>query len=201
MDRQGENPQPVVFPAAKRSACERCRHQKLRCPPRDQPTEACSRCARLGTNCVTGYPRPHGRIVRKGPPARGRTLSRPELRPQPIAGLSQTESPPMQCPKPVPAVDPLTPLSNSVSLDKSPPLSVASSQGQPTIFNPTLEAVFGDDTLFFNGGQNDETESPLWPHFDSPYHLNTLPAVGGISSNASIEFDAVGMGQEARHSS
>jgi hypothetical protein len=209
MNRQGDNhtsytqatPQPVVFPTSKRLACERCRHQKLRCPPRDHPTEPCSRCARLGTNCITGYPRPHGHIARKSSPARGRMLSRPELRLQPAMSLSQTEPPPMQCPKPVPSEDPPTPLSNSDSLDKPPPLSTTSNQGQPTFFSPSLEAVFADDTLFFSGDQNDETDYPLWPHFDDSYNLNTLPAVGDIRSNASIELDAVGVGEDVHHSS
>lgn len=47
-----------AFPTSKRSACDRCRSQKLRCPPREPPTDACSRCIRLGAWCATSYSRP-----------------------------------------------------------------------------------------------------------------------------------------------
>ena len=43
--------QPYVSP--KRSACDRCRGQKQRCPPRRQITDPCGRCSRLGARCVT----------------------------------------------------------------------------------------------------------------------------------------------------
>lgn len=51
---------PTV-PSSRRAACDRCRTQKIRCPPRELSTESCSRCIRLGTRCVTSYPRPTGR--------------------------------------------------------------------------------------------------------------------------------------------
>ncbi|OAP57641.1 hypothetical protein AYL99_08379 [Fonsecaea erecta] len=45
-----------------RSACDRCRAQKLRCPRRDQPSrEPCSRCLKIGVECVTSSARPLGR--------------------------------------------------------------------------------------------------------------------------------------------
>ncbi|CAG8958607.1 hypothetical protein HYFRA_00009924 [Hymenoscyphus fraxineus] len=44
-----------TFTTSKRSACNRCRAQKLRCPPREKGEEACERCIRLGAQCVTGY--------------------------------------------------------------------------------------------------------------------------------------------------
>ncbi|KAI6090728.1 hypothetical protein F4821DRAFT_9408 [Hypoxylon rubiginosum] len=47
---------------AKRSACDRCRDQKLRCPrTEDQCNEPCARCQRAGAICVTSNPRPLGR--------------------------------------------------------------------------------------------------------------------------------------------
>lgn len=39
----------------KRSACDRCRGQKLRCPPKSHHTDSCARCTRLGARCVTSY--------------------------------------------------------------------------------------------------------------------------------------------------
>ncbi|CAG8974768.1 hypothetical protein HYALB_00000380 [Hymenoscyphus albidus] len=44
-----------TFTTSKRSACNRCRAQKLRCPPREKGEQACERCIRLGAQCVTGY--------------------------------------------------------------------------------------------------------------------------------------------------
>ncbi|KAH8669158.1 hypothetical protein BX600DRAFT_435656 [Xylariales sp. PMI_506] len=50
---------------ARRSACDRCRDQKLRCPriTQDQQnnTDPCARCARAGAICVTSSPKPLGR--------------------------------------------------------------------------------------------------------------------------------------------
>ncbi|KAK2731078.1 C6 zinc finger domain-containing protein [Colletotrichum kahawae] len=52
-------------PNQKRSACERCRRQKLRCSRQDTGGEArCSRCARLGFPCVAGQQRRIGRPSR-----------------------------------------------------------------------------------------------------------------------------------------
>lgn len=48
--------------ASKRSACDRCRAQKLRCPQTEpQSNEPCARCARAGAICVTSSARPLGR--------------------------------------------------------------------------------------------------------------------------------------------
>ncbi|KAH7325569.1 hypothetical protein B0I35DRAFT_420766 [Stachybotrys elegans] len=49
-------------PLAQRSACDRCREKKLRCPRvQVQGSETCVRCARASVTCVTGAPRPLGR--------------------------------------------------------------------------------------------------------------------------------------------
>ncbi|KAH8820160.1 hypothetical protein F5884DRAFT_826586 [Xylogone sp. PMI_703] len=42
-------------PSSKRSACDRCRSQKLRCSPRGPGKDSCSRCARVGARCHTSY--------------------------------------------------------------------------------------------------------------------------------------------------
>ena len=49
------------FPTSKRSACDRCRQQKLRCPPKEDDSNACARCVRAGLPCETGYTKPLGR--------------------------------------------------------------------------------------------------------------------------------------------
>ncbi|KAH6999171.1 hypothetical protein BKA56DRAFT_569269 [Ilyonectria sp. MPI-CAGE-AT-0026] len=53
----------------KRSACDRCRAQKLRCH-RDEEgsTEACLRCLKSGAKCVTSTARPTGRPPSRLPP-------------------------------------------------------------------------------------------------------------------------------------
>ncbi|KAI5865339.1 hypothetical protein GGS23DRAFT_422270 [Durotheca rogersii] len=56
------------FATSKRSACDRCRSQKLRCPPREPGATACARCLRLGAECVTSYPRPPGRSSKANNP-------------------------------------------------------------------------------------------------------------------------------------
>lgn len=52
------------FPTSKRSACDRCRKQKLRCPSRASDAQPCARCVRAGLECITGYTRPLGRSHR-----------------------------------------------------------------------------------------------------------------------------------------
>ena len=56
-----EGPPISFFATSKRSACDRCRKQKLRCPPRDNATQSCLRCVRGSFPCTTGYIKPLGR--------------------------------------------------------------------------------------------------------------------------------------------
>lgn len=51
----------VSFATSKRSSCDRCRKQKLRCPTKDDATQSCARCVRAGAPCVMSYTRPRGR--------------------------------------------------------------------------------------------------------------------------------------------
>src|SRR5690242_7778922 len=51
----------VSFATSKRSSCDRCRKQKLRCPTKEDATQACARCLRAGALCVMSYTRPRGR--------------------------------------------------------------------------------------------------------------------------------------------
>ena len=63
---------PVNFSSRapwKRSACDRCRSQKLRCiREEDQPADACMRCVKSGVKCVTSMARPTGRPPSRQPP-------------------------------------------------------------------------------------------------------------------------------------
>ena len=61
----------------KRSACDRCRTHKLRCPRDTNYATACKRCERANVRCTTGAPKPPGRPVRSTAPTeqQGPTLS------------------------------------------------------------------------------------------------------------------------------
>jgi hypothetical protein len=57
----------------KRSACDRCRGQKLRCPrTEEQKGEPCTRCERAGAVCITSDARPPGRPRNPQPERYGR---------------------------------------------------------------------------------------------------------------------------------
>ncbi|OAA61080.1 Zn(2)-C6 fungal-type DNA-binding domain protein [Niveomyces insectorum RCEF 264] len=62
---------------AKRSACDRCREKRVRCPRTEQSTstEPCPRCVRAGVACVTGSPgllgRPRKAVAGVGGGGRG----------------------------------------------------------------------------------------------------------------------------------
>ncbi|KAI1171153.1 hypothetical protein F4777DRAFT_70697 [Nemania sp. FL0916] len=47
--------------AATRSACDRCRAKRVRCPRAQVSTAPCARCVRVGAQCVTGSPGHLGR--------------------------------------------------------------------------------------------------------------------------------------------
>lgn len=46
---------------AKRSACDRCREHKVRCPRTEQNSDHCTRCLRARVSCITSSARPLGR--------------------------------------------------------------------------------------------------------------------------------------------
>ncbi|KAJ5113435.1 hypothetical protein N7456_001969 [Penicillium angulare] len=72
---------PALPTAPKRSACDRCRVQKLRCPPCAEGSSACARCVRLGAQCITSYPRPSNAALLAHPHTQGQS----DLRPKDIA--------------------------------------------------------------------------------------------------------------------
>ncbi|KAI1768461.1 hypothetical protein GGR53DRAFT_410235 [Hypoxylon sp. FL1150] len=55
-------PSTGFFPTLKRTACDRCRKSKLRCPSRQSDSEPCERCVRAKVECFTGYTQPLGRV-------------------------------------------------------------------------------------------------------------------------------------------
>ncbi|RYC62631.1 hypothetical protein CHU98_g3572 [Xylaria longipes] len=69
----------TTISTSKRSACDRCRGHKLRCPRREFAAQSCGRCTRLGVHCVTSFQRPLGRSGQNGLSGRPRRLSKPEL--------------------------------------------------------------------------------------------------------------------------
>ncbi|KAI0455315.1 hypothetical protein F5B21DRAFT_193633 [Xylaria acuta] len=71
----------TIISTSKRTACDRCRGHKLRCPRRESTAQPCSRCTRLGVRCVTSFQRPLGRSSKSGLSGRPRRLSKPELGP------------------------------------------------------------------------------------------------------------------------
>ncbi|KAI0194527.1 hypothetical protein EV127DRAFT_405523 [Xylaria flabelliformis] len=70
----------TTFSTSKRSACDRCRGHKLRCPRRESAAQSCSRCIRLGVHCVTSFQRPLGHSGNSGLSGYPRKLSRPGSR-------------------------------------------------------------------------------------------------------------------------
>ncbi|KAI6084263.1 hypothetical protein F4821DRAFT_243059 [Hypoxylon rubiginosum] len=153
---------PSIFSTSKRSACDRCRSQKLRCPPREKATDRCSRCTRLGVQCTTSFHRPPGRVAKSlSAPSRVRH----EIQPSPSSSSSPSTLPSQQ----------------------NPLVSASLSAGDPALFSPTsLEAHFSTNFPFASSTQSNETLNP------SPFTSNYFDDVGtlqisGYVSNAEAE--------------
>ncbi|KAL2044433.1 hypothetical protein N7G274_003138 [Stereocaulon virgatum] len=84
-----ESPSISFFPTSKRSACDRCRKQKLRCPPRENATQSCVRCVRASLPCTTGYIKPLGRSGGDGVT----TFSHGDAEPAAIFNIGMSEGP------------------------------------------------------------------------------------------------------------
>ncbi|KAI1354757.1 hypothetical protein F5Y01DRAFT_238764 [Xylaria sp. FL0043] len=70
---------PTTVSTSKRTACDRCRGHKLRCPQRDFTTQPCGRCTRLGVYCVTTFQSPIGRPGKNAISGHLRKLSKLDL--------------------------------------------------------------------------------------------------------------------------
>lgn len=79
------------FATARRSACDRCKKQKLRCPPEPhhKTGQPCGRCVRADVPCVRGYTRPRGYSARTA----GGHISLPE-------SFSAAPGPPLETAEP-----------------------------------------------------------------------------------------------------
>ncbi|KAI1073518.1 hypothetical protein F5B20DRAFT_513158 [Whalleya microplaca] len=164
----------TMFPNPKRSACDRCRSQKLRCPPRDHTSQSCSRCTRLGANCITSFHRPLGRISKSRPPGSPRRFSQPELRPMRI---EPSEAISLFTARPSPLALP----SQSIDLcDESLSVPTNTSQNTPAFFGPrSLGAFLSDDVRFSGGSQNEESEDGESLGFKESYKIGYLSMLNG----------------------
>ncbi|KAI1840417.1 hypothetical protein JX266_013384 [Neoarthrinium moseri] len=79
----------------RRSACDRCRAKRVRCPRAENSTAPCARCVHVGASCVTGSPGQPGRprkahiaggATPSSPPATAADLNLPECWSIPRAG-------------------------------------------------------------------------------------------------------------------
>ncbi|KAI1271894.1 hypothetical protein F5Y07DRAFT_325663 [Xylaria sp. FL0933] len=70
---------PTTVSTSKRTACDRCRGHKLRCPQREFTTQPCGRCTRLGVYCVTTFQSPIGRPGKNAVSGHLRKLSKLEV--------------------------------------------------------------------------------------------------------------------------
>ncbi|KAI0812949.1 hypothetical protein GGR55DRAFT_589813 [Xylaria sp. FL0064] len=70
---------PTTVSISKRTACDRCRGHKLRCPQREFTTQPCGRCTRLGVYCVTTLQCPIGRPGKNATSQHLQRLSMPEV--------------------------------------------------------------------------------------------------------------------------
>jgi len=155
------NPNPPAsatsFPTSKRSACDRCRAQKLRCPPRTYASQSCSRCTRLSAYCVTSLTRPLGRNAKARLSARPRSLlSQPERELE----LRSTSNGPLAAsvlgaPSSLPAIpsQPIAVCDERLSM----PIDTSTGQDISPLFSPQLlDAFFSDDIQFPSRGDEDE---------------------------------------------
>ncbi|KAJ0300517.1 hypothetical protein COL5a_006790 [Colletotrichum fioriniae] len=70
----------ATHPNQKRSACERCRRQKLRCSRQDDENETrCTRCAERGLDCIAGHQRRIGRPSRRWALNHAISMRQPEV--------------------------------------------------------------------------------------------------------------------------
>jgi hypothetical protein len=179
-----ENP---PFPTIKRSACDRCRLQKLRCLPREPETDACARCKRLGAKCTTSYPRPAG-----GTGATSRAASRSLANTGVQQPLSLNWFPSLanaNFPASEPQTSSTTWISSahgrSASSSNIPESTLLSQSSPTTLLNPfdplrfTLSddywSVFTDDFIFPNRGPIDDLMD-----FDLDQSTNNIDATTGI---------------------
>ncbi|KAI1100580.1 hypothetical protein F4804DRAFT_318591 [Jackrogersella minutella] len=184
----------TMFPTSKRSACDRCRSQKLRCPPRDHVAQSCSRCTRLGAHCVTSLDRPLGCTAKRRLRGSLGTLPQPELRPR------STES---NAVKPMFTTRPSLSTSSQSIASCDEGLSAPINASQDTshditgLFSPrSLEAYFSDDIQFSGGSHNEEAGDGEFPGFKESYTISCSP-VPNDKNNAGSELAFTDMNEKS----
>lgn len=180
-------PSALPFSTPKRSACDRCRSQKLRCPPRGHSAEPCARCTRLGARCVMSS---HSAVGRNNKtPIQQRP--KPALRPK---GMADTRSVPETSSETAMA-DPMgTTHDTSPFLIPDDNLDVFSSRS----IGPT-EHLFTDAMMFRDRSHSDANDDDmgvnisdlLYPDRDNYSPLHSPPVVS-MGSTLSIGSAASG---------
>ncbi|KAK4110383.1 hypothetical protein N656DRAFT_292320 [Canariomyces notabilis] len=171
-----------ILSSSKRSACDRCRHQKLRCPRGEHASdsEPCNRCARLGTKCVTSYRQPLGRRTRSASTASA-TQDSDETR---APYLSQ--------------------LSGSFRFEQPPSHAILperESHSTSTLFDHVSVGPVLDAEPHFSYRGHHETQNQMWSHISCSGNLFALgvlsePTPPSHSSNAEIESGSIEIEQE-----
>ncbi|SPJ73549.1 uncharacterized protein FTOL_03279 [Fusarium torulosum] len=123
----------------RRSACERCRNQKLKCiREHESSTDSCLRCSQTQEECIVSLRKTPGR-----PPGRGNSSSR----------RSPTNNTPTQTPTPTP----------TLVLDDSDPISATRNGSFTSSSEDALESLldmnidWGDMNMFSSAGPLDGT--------------------------------------------
>ncbi|OCL13418.1 hypothetical protein AOQ84DRAFT_415424 [Glonium stellatum] len=170
------------FPTTKRSACDRCRNQKLRCPPKESGTESCARCTRQGVQCVTSYSNPLGRTARASAPITSQRNSRPALLP----GLDSRPNGMEASSRPGPQMRPWPSPVQGASQNKAPLaqnfLPFSATEDNLNIFGLCDHGSVSSDLLIFSDNANSEkTAGLLYEDSDdfTSFHSTPAPAAGG----------------------
>ena len=156
------------FSTSRRSACDRCRKQKLRCPPRENATQSCLRCIRASLPCTTGYLKPLGRSGGDGVV----TSSHNDAEPAAVSNLELAEE--------VPGCMDMTPL----DLESSP--STATTFGSTSSW--ILPGSLNDDQPLAQGwsqtpAQDEASNNFFGSYMHEPLLSGNLPSSSAQLSN------------------
>ena len=187
-------PASPPFPTSKRSACNRCRSQKLRCPQREHGTDTCVRCTRVGAKCITSYPTPPGRAPKAFHVA-SQLLSQSDIRRRrgsasasasassSMTAFASTQSPPSS-----------TTLETSPTFQSARPLATQDPfpfsipEDNLDIFTSRpMEPTVPDASMCFDRVHHDDTGDQLYDDLDDFSIFHPLPAPTGTSGTDSTD--------------
>ena len=155
------------FPTSKRSACDRCRQQKLRCPPKEDDTHACARCVKAGLPCETGYTRPLGRSGQDDSntlsPVGAAALATPRMVVAPTAQMGVEYTPPELSfsPSVTRGTRTISTISSGMAIDDASSWQSGELNGNQTLYKE-------------NGWESSTREGILNDWFDSAVNPSTL---------------------------